>query len=119
MRLPVLFDDGHHTSKGSPGPRIPRNQRPRSQSIVSGSDDEDKSIVGTPTRVRPSPTKRQTARQTEAARATAEQARREIYAQNLFIELNREVFDDGLPSDTKLIWNKRLLTTAGRAKWNK
>lgn len=41
------------------------------------------------------------------------------YAQTLFAELNRTVFKQQLPEDTKLNWNKRLLTTAGRAKWHR
>ncbi|KAF9454955.1 hypothetical protein P691DRAFT_799965 [Macrolepiota fuliginosa MF-IS2] len=49
----------------------------------------------------------------------AEQARREKYAQNLFDELNTLVFKNGLPQKTKLNWNKRLLTTAGRAKYRR
>ena len=47
----------------------------------------------------------------------AEQNRREAYAQYEFHSLNTSVFDDRLPFDTKIEWNKRLLTTAGRANW--
>ncbi|OJA18812.1 hypothetical protein AZE42_00861 [Rhizopogon vesiculosus] len=55
-----------------------------------------------------------------SARGKAEeQARREKYAEKLFAELNSTIFDDGLPRETKLNWNKRLLTTAGRARWHK
>jgi hypothetical protein len=46
-----------------------------------------------------------------------EQIRREKYAAQLFEELNSTIFNNGLPIETKLNWNKRLLTTAGRAKW--
>ncbi|KAF8887770.1 SprT-like family-domain-containing protein, partial [Infundibulicybe gibba] len=53
------------------------------------------------------------------AQAAAEQLRREKYAQELFDELNRVVFKNGLPKETKLNWNKRLLSTAGRAKWHR
>ncbi|KAG5646085.1 hypothetical protein DXG03_004508 [Asterophora parasitica] len=53
------------------------------------------------------------------AQAAAEQGRRERYAQVLFSELNHSVFKDGLPKETKLNWSKRLLTTAGRAKWHR
>ncbi|PFH54709.1 hypothetical protein AMATHDRAFT_135041 [Amanita thiersii Skay4041] len=49
----------------------------------------------------------------------AERARRIKYAEDLFRELNRVTFKGNLPEDTKLIWNKRLLTTAGRAKWHR
>lgn len=48
-----------------------------------------------------------------------EQTRREKYAAQLFEELNSTIFDNGLPRETKLNWNKRLLTTAGRAKWHR
>ncbi|KAH8101376.1 SprT-like family-domain-containing protein [Cristinia sonorae] len=51
--------------------------------------------------------------------AILEQTRREAYAQTLFNELNQKVFGGGLPEDTKLNWNNRLLTTAGRAKWHR
>ncbi|KAF9243905.1 SprT-like family-domain-containing protein, partial [Melanogaster broomeanus] len=53
------------------------------------------------------------------ARIAEDQARRERYATDLFAELNHDVFGGGLPQDTKLEWNKRLLTTAGRARWHR
>lgn len=49
----------------------------------------------------------------------AEEIRRQEYAQELFTELNAFVFKNKLPQDTKLNWNKRLLTTAGRAKYRR
>lgn len=58
-------------------------------------------------------------RTTKKAQAQAEQTRRRDYAIELFNDLNRRVFGDRLPQDTKLIWNNRLLTTAGRAKWHR
>lgn len=92
----------------------------------------DPTPVGTPSRAQPvkgvpvttpsnaSPRKgRQTPRTGKKAQAAAEQAKREVYAQKLFTELNHIVFKDGLPKETKLNWNKRLLTTAGRAKWHR
>ncbi|KAG5715917.1 HMG box-containing protein C19G7.04 [Termitomyces sp. T112] len=60
-----------------------------------------------------------TPRFNKRAQAAAEQERRVIYAQKLFEELNRSVFENKLPKETKLNWNKRLLTTAGRAKWHR
>jgi SprT-like family len=48
-----------------------------------------------------------------------EQARLRQEADILFKELNRTIFAGGLPEETKLNWNKRLLTTAGRAKWHR
>lgn len=48
-----------------------------------------------------------------------EQARRQKYASDLFSELNKDVFGDRLPKETTLEWSKRLLTTAGRARWHR
>jgi thioester reductase-like protein len=61
---------------------------------------------------------KQAPRTGKKAQVAAERANRVAYAQVLFTELNHVVFGDGLPKDTKLNWNKRLLTTAGRAKWH-
>ncbi|KIJ21547.1 hypothetical protein PAXINDRAFT_64209, partial [Paxillus involutus ATCC 200175] len=58
-------------------------------------------------------------RLSKKAQMAEDQARRERYATELFTELNRDVFGDGLPKDTNLEWNKRLLTTAGRARWHR
>ncbi|PAV21792.1 hypothetical protein PNOK_0174900 [Pyrrhoderma noxium] len=41
------------------------------------------------------------------------------YAKNLFIELNASVFEGRLSENTDLQWNKRLQSTAGRAKWRR
>ncbi|KAG6918674.1 hypothetical protein DXG01_012491 [Tephrocybe rancida] len=62
---------------------------------------------------------RGTPRISKKAQAAAEQERRELYARKLFDELNHTVFGDKLPKETKLNWSKRLLTTAGRAKWHR
>ncbi|KZT22106.1 hypothetical protein NEOLEDRAFT_1072350 [Neolentinus lepideus HHB14362 ss-1] len=56
---------------------------------------------------------------TKKAQAEANQAKRAAYAEELFAELNHSIFKDGLPTDTKLVWNTRLLTTAGKAKWHR
>jgi hypothetical protein len=56
---------------------------------------------------------------TKKARAEAELLRRQEYAQKLFDDLNKSVFKEGLPASTKLVWNKRLLTTAGKAKYHR
>ena len=53
------------------------------------------------------------------AQQTVEQQRRHDYAQQLFDDLNASIFKGGLPNNTALNWNKRLLTTAGRAKWHR
>ncbi|KAI6133248.1 SprT-like family-domain-containing protein [Pisolithus croceorrhizus] len=65
----------------------------------------------------PTSAKKSSTRISKKVRDAAEQFRREKYAANLFAELNHTVFGDGLPKDTKLEWNKRLLSTAGRARW--
>ena len=53
------------------------------------------------------------------AQKTVEQRKRHDYAQHLFDDLNASIFKGGLPNNTALNWNKRLLTTAGRAKWHR
>jgi hypothetical protein len=68
-----------------------------------------------------SPKKKASATQkaTLKKRKEEQQAQLHTYAASLFSELNLTVFKNGLPLDTKLNWNKRLLTTAGRAKWHR
>ncbi|KAI0062985.1 hypothetical protein BV25DRAFT_1778417, partial [Artomyces pyxidatus] len=60
-----------------------------------------------------------TPRTSKKAQAQTAQAQRAEYAQDLFNELNKSVFDGGLPPDTRLVWSNRLLTTAGRARWHR
>lgn len=67
--------------------------------------------------VAPTSVKKSSTKISKKVRDAAEQFRREKYAAVLFAELNQRIFGDGLPKDTKLEWNKRLLTTAGRARW--
>jgi hypothetical protein len=122
IRLPKHPDAGTSRSKAPLEQPTPRTERlPDSESSASESEDDVPSAPGfrTPPRSRASPTKQKVPRLTKAARALAEQRSREDYAQDFFLELNRDVFGGGLPIETKLIWNKRLLTTAGRAKWHK
>ncbi|KAH9486658.1 HMG box-containing protein C19G7.04 [Psilocybe cubensis] len=56
---------------------------------------------------------------TKKAQLEAEQRRLHAYAQQLFNDLNKYVFNQQLPEGTLLNWNKRLLTTAGRAKYHR
>ncbi|KAF8912916.1 SprT-like family-domain-containing protein [Gymnopilus junonius] len=56
---------------------------------------------------------------TKRALLEAELKRRKEFAQILFTDLNQLVFKQGLPANTQLNWNKRLLTTAGRAKFHR
>lgn len=60
-----------------------------------------------------------TPRTSKKAQAAIEQARREDYARRFFDELNRSVFEEGIPTTTVLKWSNRLLTTAGRARWRR
>ncbi|TFK82454.1 hypothetical protein K466DRAFT_500296 [Polyporus arcularius HHB13444] len=58
-------------------------------------------------------------RMTKKALLQSELERRRNYAQAFFNEMNETVFGSGIPAGTTLEWNKRLLTTAGRAHWRK
>ncbi|TFK30675.1 hypothetical protein FA15DRAFT_651200 [Coprinopsis marcescibilis] len=71
--------------------------------------------IGTPSRTPAKGTPRTSKKKTQAE----QQKKLQDYADALFKELNGTVFNGGLPDDTKLNWNKRLLTTAGRAKWHR
>lgn len=111
-RKPIRFipDDAQGLDK-APGNTTPVKATRISSRIVPA-------MPSTPTSV--SRTKpKATPRVGKKALAAAEQERRERYAQELFVELNRVIFRDGLPKETKLSWNKRLLTTAGRAKMHR
>ncbi|KAL5495646.1 hypothetical protein ACEPAI_1109 [Sanghuangporus weigelae] len=67
----------------------------------------------------PTTTKSKTKRKTKKVLQQEKQAQLAAYAQALFDELNTSVFMNRLPKDTPLIWNNRLLATAGRAKWHR
>ncbi|KAA1477611.1 hypothetical protein DENSPDRAFT_616267 [Dentipellis sp. KUC8613] len=73
----------------------------------------------TPKRNPASSTPAKTPRTSKKAAALAAQTQREVYAQELFDELNKTVFGEGIPAGTKLVWSNRLLTTAGRARWHR
>ncbi|KAI0032121.1 SprT-like family-domain-containing protein [Vararia minispora EC-137] len=53
------------------------------------------------------------------AAVAALHSRLSTYASELFAELNKTVFGNGLPESTQLIWSNRLLSTAGRARWRR
>ncbi|KAI0963030.1 hypothetical protein AcW1_000231 [Taiwanofungus camphoratus] len=107
-----------------PGPSIPRRGAAL-PARISGPDSESDTPLKTQVAYRlpgPSATPRKAVRaprMTKSALAAAEQARREAYARNLFNELNGSVFGCGIPQETQLKWSKRLLTTAGKARWHK
>ena len=67
----------------------------------------------------PSKAAGKTPRMTKKALHLLEIERRHTYAQTFFSELNESIFAGGIPAGTELQWNKRLLTTAGRAHWRK
>ncbi|KAF9654294.1 hypothetical protein BDM02DRAFT_3106603, partial [Thelephora ganbajun] len=66
-----------------------------------------------------SSTPRGSGRISKQVQAATERKELEEYTQRFFDDVNKIVFKNGLPSDTKLVWNARLLTTAGRARWHK
>ncbi|KAK2461725.1 hypothetical protein APHAL10511_006188 [Amanita phalloides] len=78
-----------------------------------------KSVHIKPDSLVPSPENRPPKRRSKKANSALEREKRIKYAEELFSELNNAVFKNGLPMDTKLTWNKRLLTTAGRANWRR
>ncbi|KAM5531516.1 hypothetical protein V8D89_014841 [Ganoderma adspersum] len=117
-----------------PGPSTPRGPSKLRLEISSDSDSEEEiaKIVKPKPRVKgisePRPTTAspggsmlipKTPRMTKKALQERELERRHAYAQAFFEELNRSIFGSGIPASTKLQWNKRLLTTAGRAHWHR
>ncbi|TFK57680.1 hypothetical protein OE88DRAFT_161860 [Heliocybe sulcata] len=102
--------------------KIPRNAAKTISRITIDSTAEDPLSIASPVlpqiAIRTPRTPKQP-RMTKKAQAEAEQAKRAAYAEQLFAELNHTVFKDGLRADTKLVWNTRLLTTAGKARWHK
>ena len=113
----------------APGPSTPRRRGPAKPKAPpahsSDSEHEVASLIapgaGTPVTATPraGKTPGKGPRMTKAALARLEQQRRREYAATLFRELNDTVFGGGLPAGTELQWNKRLLTTAGRAHWRR
>ncbi|KAL1689963.1 SprT-like family-domain-containing protein [Schizophyllum commune] len=67
-----------------------------------------------PTKRPPSPRK-----PTQKALREAEAARRAAYAQEMFTQLNAQVFKGGLPPETPLVWNAKMTSTAGRARYHR
>ncbi|EJD04361.1 uncharacterized protein FOMMEDRAFT_28080 [Fomitiporia mediterranea MF3/22] len=80
---------------------------------------EGDSVIGIPTTMAEPATPARAKRKTKKAMQEEKRAQLATYAQALFDELNASVFKRGLPKETPLIWNNRLLATAGRAKWHK
>ncbi|KAF9072678.1 SprT-like family-domain-containing protein [Rhodocollybia butyracea] len=65
-----------------------------------------------------SPSKKQP-RTSKKAEAEAKLERLKTYAKSRFADLNEAVFDNKIPYSTKLEWNNRLLTTAGKASYKR
>lgn len=120
FKWPVLPDEPA-ASSSSKRPASPT----KSQSIYpskSGSTSPTKSSPDKSGPSRPtSPTKRPPSprKPTQKALREAEAARRAAYAQEIFTQLNAQVFKGGLPPETPLVWNAKMTSTAGRARYHK
>ncbi|KAI1786310.1 SprT-like family-domain-containing protein [Ganoderma leucocontextum] len=126
------------SSSGSiavPGPSTPRRGPSKLRLTVSSDSDSEEEVAmiikpkprwpgipeSGPTTASPSVSTLtpQTPRMTKKALHERELERRRTYAQAFFDELNKLIFGGGIPASTELQWNKRLLTTAGRAHWHR
>ncbi|KAE9409378.1 hypothetical protein BT96DRAFT_591338 [Gymnopus androsaceus JB14] len=65
-----------------------------------------------------SPSKRQP-RTGKKAEAAAKLERLKTYALNRFSDLNEKVFDNKIPTTTKIEWNNRFTSTAGKASYRR
>ncbi|KAK0456889.1 SprT-like family-domain-containing protein [Armillaria borealis] len=74
---------------------------------------------GAPASASPAPKTPRSRPNTKKAQAEAELKRLAEFTQRLFNDLNRDVFNGGLPADVELCWSKRLNTTAGRATYSR
>ena len=111
------------TENTRPVPDEPAASIPSLFRVSAGSATPSTPTPKTPARKAPKSTTSSSATKTprtsKKALALAEQAERAAYAQSLFDDLNRSVFGGGLPETTTLVWSNRLLTTAGRARWQR
>ncbi|KAF5355958.1 hypothetical protein D9756_003990 [Leucocoprinus leucothites] len=112
-----LRDVATRSNADIPAPSVPLLKSP----VTFSGSSEASPNVSAPVKRKTPGTKstKSITRVSKKALEEAERARRENYAQELFNELNRSVFKNGLPEKTKLNWNKRLLTTAGKAKYHR
>ncbi|KAL1675459.1 SprT-like family-domain-containing protein [Schizophyllum commune] len=118
FKWPVLPDDPE-ASSSSKRPSSPDKQR---ASETDRSVSPSKSRPASPTKDRStSPTKRPPSprKPTQKALREAEAARRAAYAQEIFTQLNAQVFKGGLPPETPLVWNAKMTSTAGRARYHR
>ncbi|KZT06217.1 uncharacterized protein LAESUDRAFT_653810 [Laetiporus sulphureus 93-53] len=115
---PLLNESVPHSNLDNVPPAS--HSHPRRIGSYKSSSESDVEVR--PTKRTPAATPRKagkTPRRTQKAMRDAEQARREAFARALFEDLNRTIFGEKIPATTQLTWNKRLLTTAGRARWHK
>ncbi|KAL1732659.1 SprT-like family-domain-containing protein [Schizophyllum commune] len=128
FKWPVLPDEPAPSSS-SKRPVSPSKSRATSPS-KSRSISPSKSSSTSPTKSSPdkagpsrptSPTKRPPSprKPTQKALREAEAARRAAYAQEIFTQLNAQVFKGGLPPETPLVWNAKMTSTAGRARYHR
>ena len=114
FELPDLDSDDDASPRTRPAPR------PVKRFPTTDSDDDSAPTPAATSSTSETPRRKRTPKTpSKKALREQEQARREAFARDLFHELNRTVFRGGLPDDTALVWNKRLLTTAGRASYKK
>ncbi|KAL1714648.1 SprT-like family-domain-containing protein [Schizophyllum commune] len=128
FKWPVLPDEPA-ASSSTKRPSSPSKSRAASPS-KSRSISPSKSSSTSPTKSSPdkagpsrptSPTKRPPSprKPTQKALREAEAARRAAYAQDIFTQLNSQVFKGGLPPETPLVWNAKMTSTAGRARYHR
>ncbi|KAF9535759.1 SprT-like family-domain-containing protein [Crepidotus variabilis] len=116
---PLLIKKGT-PSTTSRKPKFPGVGIPDSSISTAAPSGLSEEVVSTPT-TRQSAQKAPRTPRTNSKKAQEKEKRDRLhaYAQQLFTDLNATVFDDQLPTSTQLIWNTRLLRTAGRAKFHR
>ncbi|KAL1753237.1 SprT-like family-domain-containing protein [Schizophyllum commune] len=122
-KRPSHSDKDRSASPSKSRPASPFKARTASPDKDSRSTSPSKSPTGlldkpsrstSPTKRPPSPRK-----PTQKALREAEAARRAAYAQETFTQLNAQVFKGGLPPETPLVWNAKMTSTAGRARYHR
>ncbi|KAK0446432.1 SprT-like family-domain-containing protein [Desarmillaria tabescens] len=99
--------------------RVPANENTTAGSSTRLNKELPNSVLkpSAPTTASPAPKTPRSRPNTKKAQAEAELKRLAEFTQILFNDLNRDVFNSGLPADIELCWSKRLNTTAGRATY--
>ena len=118
-RMPGFFDPGpSRVSKGKGKTKKAQIDSPLADNTTTPAARGGPAKSGTTGTGTPVASTKKGGRITKKAQEEARQNQLQAYAKQLFTELNQAVFDNGLPTTTELNWNKRLQTTAGRAKWS-